>query len=294
MSTALFTRLICGIAITFCVAFAHAFSWENITTDTVLYLHAGRGQNTGQGPAFFPVNILGMPDPRASDTTPTTDPRSICSIGLGGTIVLGFTEHVIVDGPGTDFTVFENAFKYSSSRIYAEPAVVSVSSDGITWKEFPFNAQTLDGCAGVTPTSGQDPFDASQSGGDAFDLVDIGADSIRWIKIVDITDSVLLNTNHPYYDPTLTGFDLDAIVSAHGVSAPISPALFVKPKSTTVEAHVVSGTALFNVYDLQGRLLSTETLPPGIHTREMSRYVNACLLVSLFTQNTLFTAKVLQ
>ena len=36
--------------------------------------------------------------------------RDTFSLGLGGSIVLEFTDNVVVDGPGPDFTVFENPF----------------------------------------------------------------------------------------------------------------------------------------------------------------------------------------
>lgn len=268
--------------------------FENITADTVQSLHPGTGQNSGQGPAFFPKNVFGLPDPRATDSTPVTDPRSICSIGLNGEIVIGFREHVIVDGPGADFTVFENPFHYGAGRLYAEPASVSISKDGETWFTLPFDSSTLVGCAGVTPATGEDPFNPDVSGGDSFDLSTVGVDSVRWIKLSDITSTILNNPQHPYYDPTLSGFDLDAVTSRYGVRAPLHQALVLYPHSTTVEVHVVSGSATLYVHDVRGIELSREEVQPGVHVRDFSSYVNTCLLVSLRSAHATSTIKVLQ
>ena len=87
-----------------------------ITADTVLRFTPGSGQSTGQGPAFFPSNIFGIPDPTATEETPSVDPREVCSIGLDGEIIIGFDGHVIVDAPGPDFTVFENVFIWNEGR----------------------------------------------------------------------------------------------------------------------------------------------------------------------------------
>ncbi|MDZ4745553.1 MAG: hypothetical protein SGJ05_06080, partial [bacterium] len=113
--------------------------YERQSIDTVVAFTPGTKQTSGQTPAFFPKNIVGVPDPRADTAVPVTDPRSVCSIGYGGTITVGFSNHVVVDGPGADFTVFENAFLFSSTRTYAEPATVEVSRDGIIYKLFPYN-----------------------------------------------------------------------------------------------------------------------------------------------------------
>lgn len=262
--------------------------------DTVVALVPGRGQNIGQSPAFFPQNIFGTPDARASESQPTTDPREVCSLGLGGSITVGFSRHVIVDAPGPDFVVFENAFTYGDGRTFAEPARVEVSSDGITWHAFPFDSLTLEGCAGITPTSGEAPYDPARSGGDAFDLATIGADSIRWIRLTDVTEMILSNTNHPYYDPSLSGFDLDAITSAHGVREARRPELTVIPRSTTLELAVAHGTGLLEVFDVGGRLLGSETIPTGVHLRTLDSYVPSCSLVRWQADGVTITAKVLR
>jgi hypothetical protein len=185
--------------------------------DTLISFKPGSGQSFGQETMYFPNNIFGLPDTNGSQNTPSSDPGQVCSIGLGGEIILGFRNQVLTDGEGPDFTIFENAFNNPvSSKVFAEPAKISVSKDGINFKEFPFDSLTLTGCAGISPTNGkEDPFNPEVSGGNTFDLKDVGMDSIRFIKISDICQMVLDNPGHPFYDPIISGFDLDAVVSWH-------------------------------------------------------------------------------
>jgi hypothetical protein len=183
--------------------------------DTLISFKPGSGQSFGQESEYFPQNIFGLPDTNGSQNAPSSDPGQVCSIGLGGEIILGFRNYILIDGEGPDFTIFENAFNNPvTSRVFAEPAKLSVSKDGINFKEFPFDSLTLKGCAGIIPTNGkEDPFNPEVSGGNCFDLKDVDLDSIRFIKISDICQIVLDNPGHPYYDPIISGFDLDAVVS---------------------------------------------------------------------------------
>src|SRR5439155_1341833 len=67
------------------------------------------------------------------------------------------TDNVVVDGPGPDFTVFENPFLVRGTTTqppYAEPGTVSVSADGVHWATFPCALDQppyYPGCAGVYP-----------------------------------------------------------------------------------------------------------------------------------------------
>jgi len=56
----------------------------------------------------------------------------VVSLGRGGSIVLSFGPTEIIDGPGADFVVFENAFFAGGDpeQPFAELAEVSVSQDG--------------------------------------------------------------------------------------------------------------------------------------------------------------------
>ncbi len=194
--------------------------------DSVVVFEPGTGQSFGQDPEYFPRNVLGPPDTTATPTVGSADPNEILSLGLGGRIVLAFTDNWIIDGPGADFTVFENAFirQFGPKQglPFAEPARVAVSADGVHFVAFPFDSLTLEGLAGVTPTNGAaDPTNPDSSGGDSFDLADVGLDTVRFVELLDVTAIIKDNPEHPYWDPTLSGFDLDAVVAVN--SAPVVP-----------------------------------------------------------------------
>jgi len=171
--------------------------------------------------AYFPSNVLGFPDTAARADVPTISPNQILPLGIGGEIVLEFVGGVILNKPGNDFVVYENAFHYSlgkNIRTYIEPAEISVSLDGYTFYAFKFDSLSLKGCAGVTPTSGEKFYsDIQKSGGDWFDLEQLGLDSIRFIKIKDVS-VIIKNNSHPLYDATVNGFDLDAVVTINFLS----------------------------------------------------------------------------
>jgi hypothetical protein len=180
------------------------------------------GERGGRGSDNLPESVLGPPDTVGRQTVSTIDPAEILSLGLDGEIVLAFVDNLVVDGPGVDVTVFENAFVYrlgGKDKLYAEPAEVAVSSDGVEWHTFPYDPTTLEGCAGVTPTNGdRDPSDPSVSGGDGFDLSTIGVGSFRYIRLRDVSRIILDDPSHPYYDATINGFDLDAVVAVHSMT----------------------------------------------------------------------------
>ncbi|MEO8878537.1 MAG: cell surface protein [Polyangiaceae bacterium] len=143
----------------------------------------------------------------------------VLSLGTGGSITLSFAPNAIVDGPGADFTVFENAFLTNASdpsTVYAEPAEVSVSDDGKSWTPFPCTATAYPygACAGwhpvlSSPSNGIDPADPAAAGGDAFDLSSIGVTHARFVRIVDKSGEAC-PTTPPL--PIKNGFDLDAVV----------------------------------------------------------------------------------
>ncbi|HEY6078226.1 MAG TPA: hypothetical protein VIW29_05455, partial [Polyangiaceae bacterium] len=99
------------------------------------------------------------------------------------------------------------------SQVYAELGEVSVSQDGETWLTFPCQSEgdghsNFPGCAGWTPTLAFDPLDLvpldlERSGGDAFDLADVGLDQARFVRIVDLKT---LDSGG-----NTAGFDLDAV-----------------------------------------------------------------------------------
>lgn len=193
---------------------------ETGAIDTVLYYLQGDAESEYLNNPNFPENIYGVPSISASRNIPANALTDIEAIGIGGEIVVGFKGKVLINGPGTDFIIFENAFVNPVNKgIFAEPGIVSVSQDGINFKEFPFDAETLLGLAGLEPVYGdKDPFNPEVSGGDKFDLSLLDLDYIRYIKIKDTSEIIkYLPQGHKYKNPDflLTGFDLDAVVALH-------------------------------------------------------------------------------
>ncbi len=250
-------------------ALSASAQWKQLPLDTVKVFTWGEGQRTGQGSAFFPVNVLSGPSAIARDTIPATDPREICSLGLGGTITLGLHRGVIVDGPGADFTVFENAFRYGAGRIYAEPATVEVSRDGVTWTLFPFDSASGRGLAGTTPTTGRDPYDPLRSGGTSYDLADVAMDSVRWVRITDVTRMILSNPKSPLYDPTLTGFDLDVVLALHATDVAWDVSITPVVTTSLVEL-ALPRPSTSQIMDVTGRIIATDRHDAGITTIDLA------------------------
>jgi len=170
---------------------------------------AGPGPTTGQ--SELPDIVLGPP--KGGGTRAGS--LDVATLGNGGSITLGFGPSAIVDRPGPDFIVFENAFYVNGDLMkpFAELATVEVSDDGQTFQAFPCTATAYpyDNCAGWHPvlanadTNSIDPTDPAVAGGDAFDLADLGLSQARFVRITDRVD--------------LTGaagtFDLDAVSIVH-------------------------------------------------------------------------------
>lgn len=111
--------------------------------DEVLSYHVGfTPPENGLRVAELPGIVLGPP----GDSLPNTGSTSTVSLGHNGWILLSFTDNVIVDGPGPDFIVFENAFFKTFTptdpnqpyTVFAEPGKVAVSADGVTFFEYPY------------------------------------------------------------------------------------------------------------------------------------------------------------
>jgi hypothetical protein len=175
----------------------------------VVSFTAGPGPTTGQ--EQLPDIVLGPPKGGGA----SMGSLDVCTLGNGGTITLGFAPSGIVDRPGPDFIVFENAFDVNGdpTKPFAELGTVAVSDDGVTFHEFPCTATTYPygSCAGWHPvfanadTNEIDPTDPSVAGGDAFDLADLGLSEARFVRITDRVDQT----------GTAGTFDLDAVSIVH-------------------------------------------------------------------------------
>jgi len=176
------------------------------------------GPGAGWGAQHLPEVVLGAPQGALKDGA-AAGQDEVLSLGAGGEIVLTF-EHDIVDGPGADFVVFENPFwiRNDPEQVWFELAEVSVSQDGESWLSFacavePTQPGQWPGCAGWTPTKKFDaelliPLDPALTGGDAFDLADLGLESARYVRIRDLLEDGNSTANN-------VGFDLDAVGVVH-------------------------------------------------------------------------------
>ncbi len=160
--------------------------------------------------------------------------------GEGAALIVRWTDRRLLDGPGVDLVVFENAFEVSPGHHFMDPTLVSVSIDGVTWIDFPADridenrAEPSDdpthwvGFAGLTPVqlhaeaNAVDPFDADAAGGDGFDLgtldpsdpdvaelLEHGVAAVRLRSASAVDDPA---TGAPWpTDPVANGADIDGV-----------------------------------------------------------------------------------
>src|SRR5262245_2445483 len=222
---------VCAAAVVGAVALAGAESFADRVVTHVI------GTGGGAGESELPSIVLGPP--RGGGAFQGSTDTS--SLGLGGTITLAFDDNVIVDQPGPDLIVFENAFLprgLTTLAPFAEPAAVEVSGDGADWHSLPCaltESPYYPGCAGVYPVfaNADDPGAPSPlvpsttpiaslvgvpvdtfvapagAGGDAFDLATAGLFAARFVRLTASATSPGLMG--------LSGFDLDAMAAAHSV-----------------------------------------------------------------------------
>ena len=162
--------------------------------------------------------------------------NSVVSLGDGGAALLHF-EKPVVNGPGWDFAVFENAF----TDEFLELAFVEVSSDGKHFFRFDavsltqtdmqvetfgvLDATKINNLAGKYRTAFGVPFDLDELKG----RTGLDVNHIIAIKIIDVVgsiddefatfDSQGNKINDPWSTPFETGgFDLDAVGVIHNTS----------------------------------------------------------------------------
>jgi len=219
---------------------------ENYAMQVIDYELADNG---GFGEDELPDNITGPPDGRG-DFAPQSSAGELLSLGDGGYVVLKLGREV-VDADGPDLVVFENSFYKGGDvdNLFTEAAVVEVSQDGNEWHRFPFDYDPTGedpwkdpdnylGLAGINPVYAKcsaddfiDPLEPEASGGDLFDLADVGLEWAAYIKIIDAGnnetnpgsqiedadgDPVDDSGNHGFSNPPMAGFDLDAVGVING------------------------------------------------------------------------------
>lgn len=208
----------------------------------------------GHGSGFVPLNVTGPPDGRGT-YAPASAAGEVLSLhardaefslpleSAGGSVVLSFEDNIIELGPGEDFTVFENVFFINGdpNQRFMEPAIVSVALFEGEWFRFPIDVVPpagpsstpveMDpfyynrGFAGRNATTGSDPTDPAQSGGDAFDVNELGISGLTWIRYIRIQSTGHQSIRDDFGgDPVRhlemfdsisgegsSGFDLDAV-----------------------------------------------------------------------------------
>ena len=157
--------------------------------------------------------------------------NGVVSLGDGGSAILTFSSPII-NGPGADFAVYENAF----NNTFLELAHVEVSSDGINYFRFEsfslsqissqimneVNASDIRNLAGKYRAQFGTPFDLEEMVG----FTNLNVNNITHIKIIDAIGSINQSyasydsqgnmINDPFPTPFETGgFDLDAIGVIH-------------------------------------------------------------------------------
>ena len=171
------------------------------------------GPGSGFGKDRLPTIVLGPP--RGGGLRAGS--RHVLSLGQRGRITLAFVDNQVIDGPGGDLLIFENAFLTGDggqpANGFFELAKVEVSIDGISWKPLPYDTGTRKGCAGWHPvfansdTNRVPATDPKRAGGDLFDLRDVGLRYARYVRITDL-DNALGGSG-------TVGFDLDAVAAVH-------------------------------------------------------------------------------
>jgi hypothetical protein len=178
------------------------------------------GDCAGFGVPKMPGVVLGPPVGAGS----LAGSLDVVSLGRLGEIVVSFEPNAIVDGPGPDLIVFENAFWAGGDpeRPAADLGEISVSDDGVTWKAFACDPAAggppYGGCAGwrpvySTPSNGISPIDPAASGGEAYDLAGVGLAHARFVKVRDLGAGPSCPAAPP--KPNNVGFDLDAVALVH-------------------------------------------------------------------------------
>ena len=224
------------------------------------------GAFAGFGQENMPWIVLGPPVPGGA-VAGSTD---VVSLGNGGSIEVLFRDNVVVDGPGDDIVIFENAFHIGSptGNVFTEFAIVEVSRDGREWLRFPFDAASGAGLAGATAVLAEpaDPLDPA-AGGDRFDIGELGLDFVRYVRLIDAGDEVDDVGNH-VAPANQGGFDLDAL-GAINTTPPAIVSGIVSHEGAPVARAVVhleplaGGRAKLRRTDAEGRYVFSNVIPSG-------------------------------
>ena len=243
------------------------------------------GEGAGYGQSFYPENILGPPDPDATPQSPAVGEDELLTLGQSGIVVIEFTDNTVVDGEGPDFTVFENVMD-TGAGYFRECAFVEVSQDGFNWTMFPYDTETFEGLAGVWPTTGDDPTNPGVSGGDQFDLNDLGMDWIKYVRLTDCGDEVddggLFDLDAVAAVNWTTGIQPEVNTSARlSVTSPFSSFFTIQAgESGTLRCYAADGRLAGEwLVGTDPRIVRAEGIPPGVVFFTLNR--SSCSAVKL-------------
>lgn len=229
----------------------------------------GYGPGAGYGQSYYPENILGPPDPTATPTSPAFGENNLLTLGTDGWVVLEFSDNSIINESGPDFTVFENVMD-TGSGYFQECAYVEVSQDGEYWIQFPWNGTTLEGLAGLMPTTGEDPTNPEVSGGDQFDLEDLGLEWVRFVKLTDcgsaVSDGGLFDLDAVAAVNWSTGIEEITMLEPLSITSPFSASFTVRTQDTgilscyTIDGRIADRWQVFG----ESATLNSSSLPSGV------------------------------
>ncbi|MBI5504555.1 MAG: hypothetical protein HY899_07120 [Deltaproteobacteria bacterium] len=177
------------------------------------------GTSAGFGAGELPRIVLGRPQGAGA----LQGSLDVVSLGNAGIIEVRFADNAVMDGPGDDLAIYENAFHAGDENgpIFTEFALIEVSRDGKTWRAFPYDAQSGEGLAGRQPvyansSNAIDPL-AAEGGGDRFDIGEVGLDYVTAVRITD-AGSLIDDVGNHSYAGTKGGFDLDAAAALNSTA----------------------------------------------------------------------------
>jgi hypothetical protein len=250
------------------VAAAEGDPWIDVVRAFAPGTFAGFGQQN------MPWVVLGPPVPGGVSRGST----DVVSLGNGGSIEVLFRDNLVVDGPGADLVIFENAFHIGSPSgdVFTEFAFVEVSTDGREWHRFPFDGESGVGLAGATPVllEPADPLDPA-AGGDRFDIGDLGLDFVRYVRLIDAGAEIDDVGNH-VAPASQGGFDLDAAAALNSTPPAVVRGVVTLAGEAVGRAvvHLVpinGGRVKRRRADAEGRFEFANVIPSGDYRIEARR-----------------------
>jgi len=180
------------------------------------------GAGGGFGLSSLPGNVSGPPDFNFREFRRDVLASQVFSLGIGGVVIVEFTDNLIADGPGVDFTVFENGLiDLRNGRTFYEGAEVFVSADGTGFFDLGYAEGKMTGLIynAIYDDPSFNPLNPAVSGGDSFDIafdrygLSTGLTTVKYVRLVDDGDGAPDGSG-------CAGFDLDAIAAVHSAPEP--------------------------------------------------------------------------